>query len=187
MKKVILFSLFITSALTFQACNNVAKTETDSVEAAEDSNENVNNDVKEDDSDFMIEASNGGMMEVEAGKLAQSNGASQAVKDFGARMVADHSKAGEELKAMASAKSVVLPTTLGEEEQKHITDMTAMKGADFDKHYVDMMVNDHDKTVSMFEEAAKDAKDADVRAWASKTLPVLKEHQTAIKAIKDKM
>jgi putative membrane protein len=102
-------------------------------------------------------------------------------------MVADHSKANEELKALAAGKNVILPTTMADDEQKHINDMSAMKGADFDKHYVDMMVDDHDKDVKMFEEAAEDAKDPDIRAWASKTLPVLKEHQAAIKAIKDKM
>lgn len=171
--------------LILQACNNSNKT--DSVEAAEDSNEVVNNNVKDDDSDFMIAAANGGMMEVEAGKLAQSNGASQEVKDFGARMIADHTKAGEELKAMAAAKNVVLPASLGEEEQKHVNDMSTMKGAEFDKHYIDMMVNDHDKTVSMFEDASKDAKDQEVRAWAEKTLPVLKDHQTKVKQIKEKM
>jgi putative membrane protein len=187
MKKTILFSIAIASLLSFQACNNAAKTKTDSVEAAEDSNEIVSNNVKEDDSDFMIKAANGGMMEVEAGKLAQQNAASPDVKDFGARMIADHTKAGDELKAMATAKNVVLPATLGEDEQKHLNDMTKMKGADFDKHYIDMMVKDHDKTVSMFEDAAKNANDADVRTWASNILPTLKEHDVAVKAIKDKM
>ncbi len=185
--KKILFSLVIATAMTFQACNNSPKTETDSVDAAEESNENIDNNVKEDDSDFMIEAANGGMMEVEAGKLSQTNGASQEVKDFGARMIADHTKAGEELKALAAAKNVVLPGNPGEDAQKHLNDMTKLKGAEFDKHYVDMMVNDHNETVNDFEEAARDAKDADVKAWASKTLPVLKEHQAAAKALKEKI
>lgn len=189
MKKLILSTLFIASALSFQACNNAAKTDTqsDSTSAAADSSQNMGGDVKEDDSDFMTTAANGGMMEVEAGKLAQANGASAAVKEFGARMVADHSKANEELKALAASKNVVLPTSPSEEVQGHLNEMSTLKGAAFDKHYMDMMVNDHDKTVSLFEGASRDAKDADVRAWAAKTLPVLKEHQTAAKAINDKM
>ncbi|MES3018688.1 MAG: DUF4142 domain-containing protein [Bacteroidota bacterium] len=187
MKKNLLFPMMIAASLSFYACNNAAKTETDSVEAAEDSNENVDNDVKEDDSDFMIAAANGGMMEVEAGKLSQTNAASADVKGFGQRMIADHTKAGEELKALAAGKNVILPSVPGEDEQKHLNDMTNMKGADFDKHYVDMMVNDHDKTVSLFEDAAGHAKDADVKAWAAKTLPTLKEHQAAAKALKNKM
>lgn len=187
MKKNLLFPLMVAASLSFFACNNAAKNETDSVEAAEDSNENINNNVKEDDSDFMIAAANGGMMEVEAGKLAQSNAAAANVKTFGSQMIADHTKAGEELKTLAASKNVVLPGTPGEDVQKHLTEMSGMKGIDFDKHYVDMMVNDHDKTVAMFEEAAKDARDPDVRAWASKTLPVLKGHQSAAKAMKDRM
>jgi len=187
MKKNILITLMIAGSLSIFACNNAAKTETDSVEAAEDSNENVNNDVKEDDSDFMIAAANGGMMEVEAGKIAQSNAAASNVKTFGSQMIADHNKAGEELKALAASKNVILPETPGEDVQGHLNEMKGLKGIKFDKHYVDMMVNDHDKTVSMFEEAAKDAKDADVRAWAAKTLPTLKGHQAAAKAMKERM
>ena len=169
-------------------CNAPSEKKTDSVEAEKDSNENNSaSQVKEDDSDFMIKAASGGMMEVEAGKIAQDHAQSQEVKNFGSKMVKDHSKANEELKSLAASKSVTLPTSLGEEEQKHITEMQGLHGKDFDQHYVNMMVNDHDKDVSMFEDQAKNAKDANVREWAAKTLPVLKEHKVSIKAIKDKM
>jgi putative membrane protein len=187
MKKISLFSLLVAASLSFQACSNSARDEKDSVDAAEESNESVNNNVMEDDSDFMIEAADAGMMEIEAGKLAQANGSSQEVKDFGARMIAEHTKAGEELKALAADKSVSLPGNPGEDSQKHLDDMKKLKGADFDKHYVKMMVRDHDETVKDFEEAAKEAKDPDLKAWASKTLPVLKDHQALAKALHDKI
>lgn len=139
------------------------------------------------DRDFMMEAAMGGMMEVEAGKIASTNGASAQVKEFGKMMVDDHSKANEELKSIASELNVTLPTTLSEDMQKHMDEMRKMKGADFDKHYVDMMTEDHDKDVSKFEDQASNAKNDKVKAFAAKTLPVLKKHQEKIKAIKDGM
>jgi putative membrane protein len=188
MKKLSLFFMILAAGWSFQACNNANKSQTDTVEAAKDSNENNNKmAVKEDDSEFMVKAANGGMMEVEMGKLAQTKGHSKAVKDFGTRMVNDHSKAGDELKALAASKKVTLPASLDQDAQDHLTNMGKKSGADFDKDYVDMMVDDHDKDVKMFEDEEKDAKDPDVKAWVSKTLPTLKDHQQSIKAIKDKM
>jgi putative membrane protein len=187
MKKLTLFLMILAAGFGFQACNNASTTNTDTVEAANDSNENNSNmAVKDDDSEFMVDAANGGMMEVEMGKLAQTKAQSQAVKDFAARMVADHSKANDELKALAATKNVTLPSAIDQDGQDHLADMGKKSGADFDKDYVDMMVKDHDKDVSMFEDEEKDAKDPDVKAWVSKTLPTLREHQQAIKAINDK-
>lgn len=187
MKKLILLLMMGAAFTTFQACNSASKS-ADSVDSAKDSNEASSAiEVKDDDSDFMVKAANGGMMEVAAGKIAQTKGQSQAVKDFGAKMVADHTAAGDELKALAAVKNVTLPSSPGEDEQKHLNDMEQMSGKDFDKHYIDMMVKDHDKTIEMFEDAAKDGKDAAVRDWATKTLPTLKKHGEMVKAIKDKM
>ena len=83
----------------------------------------------------MSAAASGGMMEVKAGILAQQQGASAEIKEFGARMVADHSKANGELQALAVGKNISLPTAPPREHQKHFTEMCKMKGADFDKHY----------------------------------------------------
>jgi putative membrane protein len=188
MKRLSYLLMILTAGFIFQACNNASRTESDSVETANDSNENNNAAaVQEDDSEFMVKAANGGMMEVEAGKLAQQKALSQSLRDFASRMVTDHTKSGDELKALAATKNITLPATLGKDEQDHLTEMGGKTGSEFDKHYVDMMVADHDKTVNMFEDMANDARDADVKAWAAKTLPALKEHQQAIKAIKNKM
>ncbi len=187
MKNLMYLLMIVSACWTFGSCSSNNKG-ADSVESAKDSNENSTAiEVKDDDSDFMVKAANGGMMEVAAGKMAQEKGQSQAVKDFGAKMVADHTAAGDELKALAAVKNVTLPSSPGEDEQKHLNEMAQMSGKDFDKHYIDMMVKDHDNTVEMFEEAAKDAKDAAIRDWATKTLPVLKQHDEAVKAIRDKM
>lgn len=142
---------------------------------------------KADDRDFVMDAASGGLMEVELGKLAQSNAASAQVKEFGKMMVTDHSKANTELKAVASKKNLTVPAAPMEKQQKHIDELKTKKGADFDKAYVDMMVDDHKEDISKFQDEANKGNDADVKAFASKTLPVLQKHLDHIQKIQDGM
>lgn len=139
------------------------------------------------DRSFVMEAASGGMMEVELGKIAEKNAASAKVKEFGRMMVADHSKANTELKGVASSKNVMISPAPMEKHQKHIDELKAKKGADFDKAYVDMMVDDHKEDISKFEDEANKGNDADVKAFAAKTLPVLNKHLEHIKGLQDGM
>lgn len=139
------------------------------------------------DRDFAMDAGSGGMMEVELGKLAQTNAASAQVKEFGQMMVTDHSKANEELKALAATKNITLPSAPMEKQQSHIDDLKSKKGADFDKAYVDMMVDDHKEDISKFQDEANKGNDADIKAFAAKTLPVLNTHLEHIQKIQDAM
>ena len=126
-------------------------------------------------------------MEVELGKIAATNASSAKVKEFGKMMVTDHTKANTELKAVAAMKNITIPTTPNEKHQKHIDELKAKKGADFDKDYVEMMVDDHKEDISKFETEANNGKDADVKAFASKTLPVLNKHLQHVQTVKDGM
>ena len=186
MKKLSISLMLLLAAWSFQACNN-AGNNTDSVENAKDSNEKKEDAtaVKEDDSEFLVEAANGGMMEVQAGQLASTKAKSARVKAFGSMMVRDHSKANEELKTLAASKNITIPSTLGEDHQKHINDLNEKKGNDFDEAYMNMMVDDHKKDVDKFEDASKNAKDADVKAFAAKTLPVLRTHLDSARSVHD--
>ncbi|GAB2568611.1 DUF4142 domain-containing protein [Spirosoma areae] len=191
MKKLSLFVLLTIGALSFQACGDKKKENTDSVENAEESNEakeEAGTGQTEDTNEFAVKAANGGMLEVELGRMAQEKAASKDVKEFGAMMVMDHTKANDEMKALAVSKHITLPTALGEEEQKHVNDMAKLSGADFDKKYVSMMVDDHKKDIDLFTKAAEDAKtDADVKAFAVKTLPTLQKHMERITAMDEKI
>ncbi|MFD2934495.1 DUF4142 domain-containing protein [Spirosoma flavum] len=191
MKKVSLLLLLAISTLSFQACSDKKKENADSVENADNANE-VKEDKgtgqTEDTNEFAVKAANGGMLEVELGRLAQEKAQSKDVKEFGAMMVTDHSKANEEMKALASSKNITLPTTLGEDEQKHVNELTKLSGADFDKKYVSMMVDDHKEDIKLFKEAADDDKtDADVKAFAVKTLPTLQKHMEHITELDKKI
>lgn len=135
------------------------------------------------DSMFMMKAAAGGMMEVSGGNTAQANAASDRVKSFGGMMVTDHTKANNELMALASGKGVTLPSALPADEQKHLDAMSKMKGKEFDSHYMNMMLTDHKKDIADFEKEASSGKDPDLKAWASKTLPTLKAHLDSAQAI----
>jgi putative membrane protein len=128
------------------------------------------------DRHFMDKAAQGGMAEVELGQLAQQNGESQQVKDFGKRMVDDHSKANEELKTLAGQKGVTLPTTLNKQDEATKTRLSSLHGAAFDRAYMSDMVKDHKKDVAEFKVETTSARDPQLKEWATKTLPTLQEH-----------
>jgi putative membrane protein len=128
------------------------------------------------DRNFLMDAAMGGLMEVELGRIAAQQGMSDAVKQFGQRMVDDHSKANSELMSLASSKGITLPTTLDEKHREHVTKLSGMSGEEFDRAYGRMMVTDHRKDVSEFEKQSTRGTDADLKAFATKTLPTLQEH-----------
>ncbi len=136
---------------------------------------------------FMNDAAPGGMAEVELGRLAMKQAASKDVKAFAERMIADHSKAGEELKALAQQKKVTLPPDIMPTHKEAMAKLSKLSGAEFDKEYVKAMIMDHEKDVTAFEATAKGAVDSDVKAFAEKTLPTLKMHLQMIRDIAAKM
>lgn len=178
--------LFAVLALTciMQACNTKPK-KADSVKSASETTE-ATTKVDDDVAEFMSKAASGGMMEVELGKTAQKDALSQSVKNFGEMMVRDHSKANEELKTLADSKKITLPAVMGKEHQEKVNDLLKLKGAEFDKKYMNMMVDDHKEDIEHFKKAEK-FKDADVSAFARKTLPVLQTHLDSAEAIHKRM
>lgn len=139
------------------------------------------------DRDFIMEAASGGLMEVELGRTASTAAASAKVKEFGRMMVTDHTKANTELKAIAAKKNITVPAMPAEKHQTHINELKEKKGAEFDQAYVDMMVNDHQEDIQNFTNEAQNGKDPDVKAFASKTLPVLQKHLKSIQTIQEGM
>ncbi len=204
MKKLNVLFLAGFTVLSFQACNSSSKTNSSDIAKDSNSTKDTSSSMKsttdttaktagavmkvdKDDADFAVEAANGGMAEVAMGKLAQQKGVSQEVKDFGAKMVTDHTKANDKMMALAKQKNITLPSAVSNDEQKKMDDMSKKSGKDFDKAYVSEMVDDHNKDVKEFTDASKNLKDADLKSFATTTLPTLVMHQTMIKAIDKKM
>jgi putative membrane protein len=125
---------------------------------------------------FMMAAAQSNLAEIETGRLAMEKGSHPEVKQFGHHMVEDHGRANEELAELAKKKGVALPDKPDEAHQQDAARLKELSGAEFDKRYAGMMVADHVKAVALFEEKAKQAQDPDVRAFAEKTAPKLREH-----------
>lgn len=160
-----------------EALTDLSDTMGDSKDMAKNQNDEKFKDSPiKDDARFAVAAADGGMLEVELGKLAQTNGSSQIVKDFGKHIVEDHSKANEELKAIALSKSITLPDALSEKYLKKVDDLTKKTGEEFDKDYIDLMVSDHKDDIKAFEKEAEKGNDPEIKAFASSKLPTLKHH-----------
>jgi putative membrane protein len=128
------------------------------------------------DEEFANEAAKGGKMEVELGRLASKRGRNVAVRQFGQRMVRDHTRAGNELKKLATSKGIILQDEMDAEGQAAMTRLSGLRGAAFDRAYMEMMVDDHEKDVAAFQTEATSGTDADFKAFAARTLPTLQTH-----------
>jgi putative membrane protein len=135
------------------------------------------------DSTFVMKAAMGGMMEVQAGQVAQQKAASERVRNFGAMMVNDHTQANQELMSLASSRGMTVPTALPADMQRHMDELQKMSGAAFDRRYMSMMVTDHQKTVADFQKQSQNGNDPDLKAWAAKMLPALQMHRDSAQAI----
>ncbi len=197
MKRIFLTLAIAFSIVAVQSCgnaNNDSKKTADSINETKAS-ENIDDNntattpvaVSEDDAKFVTEAANGGMAEVELGKLAKEKGQHLDVKAFGEMMVKDHSKANDELATLAQAKNITLPATLGTDEQNLKDELSKKSPGDFDKSYIEDMVKDHEKDIKLFEDASKNLKDTELKAFVDKTLPTLRNHLDHAKSVKDKL
>jgi putative membrane protein len=128
------------------------------------------------DTQFAREAAAGGMAEVELGQLAQQKGSSEAVKNFGKRMVTDHSQANEKLTSIASEQKIGLAAGLNRQDQATYDHLSSLSGDAFDKAYARDMVSDHVKDIAAFKKEAATGKDEAIKKFASETLPTLETH-----------
>jgi putative membrane protein len=125
---------------------------------------------------FIKEAAVGGMAEVELGKLAQQNGQSEEVKQFGAQMQQDHGKANNELTTLAGNKGIRLPQEVDSKDAQLRNKLARLRGAEFDRAYMHEMTKDHDKDVKAFRRQAQSATDPDLKQFATNTLGVIEQH-----------
>ncbi|PWT71851.1 MAG: DUF305 domain-containing protein [Bacteroidetes bacterium] len=186
MKILLIVGLVISSAWLIQSCNSSSTSENkSSLDSAKQANKETK-PVAKDASDFAMNAAVGGMLEVESGKLASRRAVNPRVKEFGQMMVKDHSAANEKLKSLASTLNIALPDSVSADDRKQITKLALKKGKDFDKAYMNMMVNDHEKDVAEFRKAADNLSDSTIKDFATRTLPTLEMHLDSAKAIAKK-
>jgi putative membrane protein len=133
-------------------------------------------DNKFSDKDFIAKAASGGQFEVKASQMALQKSTNSDLKSFAQQMVNDHNRINQELTTLASRKGWALPTAMDQKHTETLNRLSKLQSTDFDKAFGDIQVRDHEEDVALFAQAAKEAQDADLRAWASKTLPTLREH-----------
>ena len=168
------------------ACEN--KKYDDSAEVAEDQNEEKLKDSDtEKDADFAVEVADAGLLEVQAGTLALTKATAPQVKQYAQMMVDDHTKANNELKAIAKEKGIVLPDVMSEKCQKKYYDLDQESGEDFNKEYIDLMVKDHKDVIDKFEKEADKGNEADIKSWAAGKLAKLRHHLEEAKRIQNNL
>jgi putative membrane protein len=127
------------------------------------------------DAEFATKAASGDLFEIESSKLAKDLAKSDEVKKFAEQMIADHTKASKELMEAAKKAGVGLPAKATDEHAKLLEKVKGAKG-EFDAVYMEAQMAAHKDAVELFTNAAKNAKDPGLKAFAEKTLPVIKAH-----------
>jgi len=181
-------SYLATSFVLFFGCNNSSndpvkeakKENRETIDSMSD-NRNVDSTASaimptKGDAAFLVNAASGGILEVELGKLAQTNAHNPHVKYFGDMMVRDHSKVGINLKKLATSKNITLPDAISNSQQKEKERLQKLKGDAFDESYINMMVDDHKSDIKEFEKAATNGTNPAVKDFAADNLKMLHIH-----------
>ena len=130
---------------------------------------------------FIKKAAMGGMTEVKLGELASQKGDSKEVKDFGDKMVKDHTKINDNLKEVADKLGAPVPAELNAMHKAMVAKMDKMSGSAFDKAYVNDMIKDHEKDIAEFQKADKEVKNDDLKKFIEDSIPTMQEHLDMIK------
>ena len=134
---------------------------------------------------FMADAAVGGLFEVAAGKLAAERGSDSAVKDFGKMLMDDHGAANKALNELAAARSITLPSRLPKNQQSTLRRLARAPAGKFDRQFVQQIgIEDHERDIRKFEDAARTARDPEVKAFAEKSLPTLRKHHAEAQRLK---
>lgn len=184
MRKPILFAAVLAAA-GLSASAAISFAEGQATEGKRD--EGAGTTLSKQDREFVDKASQGGLLEVRLGQLAQERAQHMEVKKFGQRMVDDHSAANKRLIAIAQQKGINVSQELDEKHRDVVDKLSKKTGAEFDKDYMSEMVDDHERDVKEFEKASKELKDADLKSFASTTLPTLREHLTLARQVHAKV
>jgi putative membrane protein len=181
MKKLTLYLALalLISALSF--CRDATKR---NVETAKESNERKE-EMNQEQADFLVEAANSGMKELEMAKLAVDKAQHKRVKSFAKMMVNDHEQLNRDLKELATQKQLTLPAAVAPAQQTEINDLKRKSGTDFDKRFMELMQQEHERDVRKYEDASENHKDSEVQVFAAKTLPKLRAHLDSARMVRN--
>lgn len=154
---------------------------------ANDQQASQQNQQQNGDQQFLSEAAMDGQAEVELGKLGSTKASNPAVKRFAQTLVKDHAKANQELQSLPQASQASQSASLPEEKQKAVSELSQLSGREFDRAFVEKAVEEHEKAVARFQEAASSAQDPQVKQFASQQLPTLQQHLKTAKSLQSQV
>jgi putative membrane protein len=131
---------------------------------------------KSSDQQFVDEAARGGMFEVELGRIAEKNGTSSGVKQFGEQMVTDHTRLNNELGAAAKKDGLQVPTELSSKQSAEIRSLSKLSGKEFDSKYAQVMVKDHSEDLAAFQKAESSTEKPGLKKAIAGAIPVIQHH-----------
>jgi len=194
MKKNALYAFGFAALLTgMTSCSNTPTKNDDGVDSAKKMNSEMTNSQpaaatpSKDDADFAVMAANAGMTEIELSKVALAKSSNADVKKYAQMIVDEHTAAAAKLTSIATSKQISLPSSLSDASKKDVDDLSGKKAKDIDKAYVDKMVSDHKDAVDAFKKESENSTDADLKAFATETLPTLQKHLDDAQAMKSSM
>ena len=182
-QKIVTAALVVLGMFTASGWTSLAQSGQSTTGQGQSTTSPNQNALSASDKQFVTEAAQGGIAEVQLGQLALRRAASNEVKQFGQRMVRDHTQANNQLKQLAAQKGITLPKDMGDQNKAVMANLSKLSGANLDRAYANHMLQDHIKDVSLFQREAKEGQDQDLKAWAAKTLPTLQEHLRLVRSI----
>jgi putative membrane protein len=130
----------------------------------------------QEDQDFARKAASGGHLEVELGRMALGKSGNADVRQFAQHMIDDHSKANLQLSELAQREHLQLPRAAEGKDAETIKNLSGVSGADFDRRYMDTMVDDHRQDIADFQRQASQGQNSQLKTFAQSTLPMLNQH-----------
>ncbi|WP_449416953.1 DUF4142 domain-containing protein [Phormidium nigroviride] len=138
--------------------------------------ENTQSSLSSRDRNFINQAAQVGMLEVQLGQLATQRGSTNTVKQYGQRMVNEHTQANQQLMQLAAQKGVTPPTNLDNQHKAVMNRISNLSGANFDDSYMKEMIDSHNQAIALFQAQSQQGQDPDLKAWATKLVPNLQAH-----------
>jgi putative membrane protein len=139
-----------------------------------------------DDPTFVLQATEANLAEINFGQLAAKQAHNADVRKFAQEMVTDHTKANKDITALATEKKWNVAAGMSRDHQTKYDRLARMEGVAFDREYLDCQVKDHQDAVTLFDEQSKNGNDAQLKAWASRMLPALRDHLKMVRDLHDK-
>lgn len=167
---------FVITILLIASCNNNKNPEDPKVVAEERNDDKFDNKRQVKDVQFLVNAAETNLEEIQLGRLAQQKGSLVHVKELGKMMEDAHTKSQRELAALADRKTIAIPTSLTDDTKDAYEKLNEKTGNDFDKAYADLMVSRHKDAIDTYEKVYSDASDSDIKNWARASLPDLRKH-----------